>query len=48
MSLQSAYDDMLEDTACPSCGCVGMLPNGGFDYVCPSCGYEGTLSDEDE
>lgn len=47
MSLQEAYDEMLEDTRCPKCGCVGMLPNGGFDWICPNCDYEGTLEDEE-
>ena len=48
MSLQSAYDEILEDTTCPMCGTVGMMPDGGFDWMCPECGYEGTLDDEDE
>jgi uncharacterized Zn finger protein (UPF0148 family) len=46
MSIQSAYDEILEDTQCPNCGCVGMLPNGSFDYCCPNCDYEGSLEDD--
>lgn len=48
MSIQSAYDAMLEDMQCPNpdCGHVGMLPNGDFDWVCPECGCEGTFEDD--
>ena len=49
MSLQSAYDDILDDMQCIRCGHVGMEPDGGYSYYCPICGYEGSLSnDEDE
>ncbi len=48
MSIQSAYDEMLEDQECPVCGTVGMLPNGGFDWVCPNCGHEGTFEMEED
>ena len=48
MPIQSAYDEIIEETSCPNGGCVGMLPNGGFDYVCPECGHEGTLEENDE
>ena len=48
MPIQSAYDEILEETSCQNCGCVGMLPNGGFDYGCPECGHEGTLEENDE
>lgn len=44
-SLHSVYDEILEDTECPNCHKVGMLPDGGFDYVCPECGYEGSLEE---
>lgn len=46
MSIQSAYDEILEDTECPVCHTVGMMPDGDFDWVCPNCGYEGSLSDD--
>lgn len=48
MSLQSAYDDILEDMVCPICGHVGMDSDGGFDYSCPNCDYEGTLENDDD
>ena len=48
MNLHEAYDLILEDTTCPVCSCVGMLPDGDYDYLCPNCGYEGSLSDEDD
>lgn len=49
MSIQEAYDEILEDTICPICKTQGMLPNGGFDWVCPTCGYEGSvIEDEDD
>ena len=48
MSIQSSYDEILEDTRCPNCGTVGMVPNGGYDWECPNCGYEGTLEDDEE
>ena len=47
MSIQSAYDEILEDTVCPVCGTVGMLPDGGYDWICPECGHEGTLEEDD-
>jgi hypothetical protein len=28
---------------CPSCNHVGVMPDGGFDYMCPMCGFEGSL-----
>lgn len=43
MSMQSTYDEILEDQECLICGAVGMESDGGFDYVCPNCEYEGTL-----
>ena len=46
-NLSSAYDEILEDLECPVCHTVGMLPDGGLDYICSECGYEGCL-DEDE
>lgn len=48
MSLQSVFDDILEDTRCPRCGTVGMLPNGGFDWICPNCDYEGSVEDDED
>lgn len=48
MSLQSAYDDILEDLVCKNCGAVGMESDGGLDYFCPVCGQEGTLEDEED
>lgn len=47
MSLQSTYDEILEDTECPVCHTIGMLPDGGFDWICPNCGHEGSVSDDD-
>lgn len=47
-SIQSAYDEILEDTACPQCHTVGMLPDGGLEYICPECGYEGSLDESEE
>lgn len=32
-----------DDIECPSCGSVGVVPDGDFDYTCLSCDYEGTL-----
>lgn len=46
MSIQSIYDDMLEDKVCPRCGHVGMVPDGGFDFYCPECDYEGSFEDD--
>jgi hypothetical protein len=45
MSIQSVFDEMLEDTECPKCNNVGALPIGGGDYECsnPDCGYTGTI-----
>ena len=43
MSVQSAFDSMLEDKKCPECGTVGMNSIGGWEYECPNCGNEGTL-----
>lgn len=37
------YDDIV----CPVCQHIGVLPDGGFDWVCPECGYEGSLDDEE-
>ena len=37
------YDDII----CPVCQHIGVLPDGGFDWVCPECGYEGSLDDEE-
>ena len=37
------YDDII----CPVCQHIGVLPDGGFDWVCPECGYEGSLNDEE-
>lgn len=37
------YDDII----CPFCQHIGVLPDGGFDWVCPECGYEGSLNDEE-
>ena len=31
----------------PSCDQIGMMPDGGFDYVCSVCGTEGTVLGED-
>ena len=31
------YDDII----CPVCQHMGVLPNGGYDWICPECGYEG-------
>lgn len=42
----SAYDEMLEDMVCPECGCVGMLPNGSYEYSCPNCYYEGNMLED--
>ena len=47
-NLHSAYDEILEDIECPICHTVGMLPDGGIDYICPECGHEGSLDDETE
>ncbi len=47
MSLQSAFDEILEDKECPRCQHIGMDSDGGFDFVCPNCGYEGTLVEEE-
>ena len=47
MSIQSAYDEILEDTECPECGTQGMLPDGDLDWICPNCGYEGSLLDDE-
>lgn len=47
ITLQSNYDDLIEDIECPECHTVGMLPDGGFDWICLNCGYEGGLEDED-
>ena len=39
------YDEII----CPACGHIGVLPDGGFDWICPECGYEGDiLGEEDE
>ena len=50
MSLQSAYDAILEDMVCPRCGWVGMAPDGGFEYCCrnPECDFSGSLEDDGE
>ena len=42
MSIQSGFDEMLEDMQCPECGHIGMDSIGGWSYECPECGYEGT------
>lgn len=34
------YDEIVCD--------VGVLPDGGFDWVCPVCGHEGSLGESDE
>lgn len=38
------YDDIV----CPHCNHIGVLPDGGYDWVCPECGYEGTLGEDEE
>lgn len=38
------YDDII----CPVCQHMGVLPNGGYDWICQECGYEGSLYDSDE
>lgn len=38
------YDDIV----CPVCQHMGVLPNGGYDWICPECGYEGTLGEDEE
>lgn len=38
------YDEIV----CDECGHVGVLPDGGFDWVCPVCGHEGSLEESDE
>jgi hypothetical protein len=40
------YDDILEDTRCPRCGCKGMDAEGYFDYECLNCGYRGSVSED--
>ncbi len=45
MTLNEAYDAIIEDTVCPNCLTIGMQPDGGFDWICPECGYEGSLED---
>ena len=47
MSIQSIYDEILEDKVCLMCGHTGMEADGGFDYFCPECGYEGTIGYEE-
>jgi hypothetical protein len=38
------FDDVLDDTECPAgCGCIGMEPDGSFDFRCPNCGAEGEV-----
>lgn len=37
------YDDIV----CPICQHIGVLPDGGYDWICPECGYEGTLDDSE-
>ena len=29
------YDDII----CPVCQHIGVLPDGGFDWIYPECGY---------
>ncbi len=48
MSVQEAYDSILETAVCPICGHQGMDSDGGFDFVCPNCGYEGSVTQEEE
>lgn len=48
MSLQSAFDEVLEDMVCPLCGTRSIVPDGSFDYACsnPGCNYQGSLEDD--
>ena len=47
MSIQSSFDEILEDMECPNSECrhVGMRSIGGWSYECPECGYEGTYGE---
>lgn len=35
-----------DEYECDRCGHIGVLPDGGFDYICPECDYEGSMLDE--
>ena len=35
-----------DEYECDNCGKVGVIPDGGFDYICSSCGYEGTIGED--
>jgi len=48
MSVQEAYDSILEATVCPDCGYQGMDSDGGFEFVCPNCGYSGSVLQDEE
>lgn len=37
-----------DEYECDNCGKVGVIPDGGFDYICSSCGYEGSLYDDED
>jgi len=45
MSVQSVFDEILEDAECPKCTTVGAYPIGDGDYECrnPECDYTGTV-----